>query len=251
MAPAAGWLVLCSAADASALWVYERLRARGRAPVGLLYAEELAHSGVRWEQRIGAGGATLTLRTSDGRVLRGSAIGGVLNRLTTPPLVVADAAQDGDRDYARSELAAFAASWLRSLGASVVNAPDPHGLCGRWRRPLEWRVLAGRAGFDCAPLRLASEGTDVPRPWTGVADQTTSTMLLSLDGRLPHPGVPDGVQAAAARLHRSSATRVLGLCFDGADPARAGWRFLEATPYPDLTLAGEAGVAALERVLAG
>jgi hypothetical protein len=46
-----------------------------------------------------------------------------------------------------------------------------------------------------------------------------------------------------------SATRLLGLRFEGADSARAGWRFVDATPYPDLSLAGEAGVAAIEAAL--
>jgi hypothetical protein len=243
-----GWLVLCSAADASALWVYERLRARRRAPVVLLFVEALAHGATRWEQRIAAGRATTAVSTGDGRQFRGDAVGAVLNRMTMPPLLVLDAADPGDREYARSELSAFAASWLRTLSANVVNAPDPHGLCGRWRSELEWRGLGARAGLTCEPLRLASEGPDRPQPW-GVADAAGTTTVLCVDGRLLHPGVPPALHQAGARLSGLARTRVLGLRFAGEDPGRAGWRFLDATPYPDLSSAGEDGVAALEAAL--
>jgi hypothetical protein len=245
-----GWLVLCSAGDASALWVYERLRARGRAPVAVLFVEALNQAGVRWEQRVGRADASLTLATGDGRVVRGREVGAVLNRLTVPPLYVLGAADPADRDYARSELTAFAASWLRTLAARVVNAPDPHGLCGRWRQPLEWRALAGRAGLPCAPLRLASEGPDMPAPW-GLADEPGTATVLSVDGRLLRAGVPDAVHRAGGCLSRMARTRVLGMRFAGVDPAREGWRFLDATPYPDLSIGGEAGVEALERALVG
>jgi hypothetical protein len=248
IAPPGGWIVLCSAADASALWVYERLRARGRAPVSLLFVEALAHAAVRWEHRVGARDATLTLTTADGRRLCGADVGAVLNRLVSAPLAVVDAAEPEDRDYARSELTAFAASWLRTLSATVVNAPHPHGLCGRWRQPLEWRALAARAGLIAAPLRLASAGPDMPRP-LGFGDEPGTTTLLAVDGRILHAGVPSAVQRASAHLGRLCATRILGLRFDGIDPARSGWRFLDATPYPHLSLAGDTGVAALEGAL--
>lgn len=247
LTPPGGWLVLCSAADVSALWVYERLRSRGPAPVGLLYVEALAHPAVRWEHRVGAHGATLTLTTGDGRTLRGGDVGAVLNRLAIPPLAVLEAAEPADREYARNELTAFAPSWLRTLGATVLNEPDPHGLCGRWRQPLEWRRLAALAGMPSLPLRLASTEADaVP---TGAGDGP-STMVLAVDGRMLYAGVAGALQRACARLCALSRTRVLGLRFDGADPARAGWRLLDATPFPDLSLAGETGIAALAAALA-
>jgi hypothetical protein len=241
--------VLCSAADASALWVYERLRARGRAPVGLLFAEQLAHPAVRWEHRVDTHGASLTLATGDGRTLRGADVGAVLNRLAAPPLAVLEYADRDDREYARNELTAFAASWLRTLSATVVNAPDPHGLCGRWRRPLEWRALAAQAGFACAPLTLASADPDGVDRADGDAGGPGAT-LLAVDGRILHPAVPAAAQHACARLTRRCGTRVLGVRFEGPDPAGRGWRVLGATPFPDLSFAGEAGIGALEQALA-
>lgn len=247
--PPGGWLVLCSAADASAVWVYEQLRSRGRVPVGLLFVEALAHGGVRWEHRVGARGAALTLTTGDGRTLRGCDVGAVLNRLAIPPFAVLDAAEPADREYARSELAAFAASWLRTLGVTVLNAPDPHGLCGRWRQPLEWRWLAVRAGMPSVPLRLVSADAGGAPLHAGNGDGP-STTVLAVDGHILHSGVGSELQRACARLCALSRTRVLGLRFDGADPARAGWRLLDATPFPDLSLAGDTGIAALAEALA-
>jgi hypothetical protein len=209
---------------------------------------------VRWEHRVATRGATLTLVTGDGLTVRGADLGAVLNRLATPPLAVLDHADPDDREYARNELTAFAASWLRVLSARVVNAPDPHGLCGRWRPPLEWRALAARAGMPYAPLRLASDdaspGSGLAMAAPGPVEAPTTTPALAIDGRVLLPGAPAALQAAAARLSRLAATRILGLRFDGPDPARGGWRLHDATPYPDLSLAGEAGVAALEAALA-
>jgi len=244
-----GWLVLCSAADASALWVYERLHARGRVPVGLLGVEALTHPGLRWDHRVGAQGAgTVTITTADGRVLRSADIGAVLNRCASPPVAVIESAEPADRDYARNELSAFAASWLCTLSATVVNAPDPHGLCGRWRQPLQWRALAARAGMSCAPLRL--ESTDPDAALRAATPGEPSTTVLAVDGRILYSGVPGAVQRACAALSRLAATRIVGLRFAGGDPGRAGWRLLDATPYPDLSLAGESGVAAIEAALA-
>jgi hypothetical protein len=237
-----GWLVLCSAADRSALWVYERLRARGRAPVGLLLVEALGDAGVRWEHRVGASGATTAVTTADGRTLRSAGIGAVLNRVASPPLAVLGSADPDDREYARNELSAFAAGWLRALSANVVNAPHPHGLCGRWRRPLQWRALAAAAGMSCAPLRLASTDGDAPDP--------LGATVLAVDGRILADGVPAELQRACARLTALAQTRILGLRFDGADPGSGGWRFVDATPYPDLSFAGEYGVVAIEAALA-
>jgi hypothetical protein len=59
------------------------------------------------------------------------------------------------------------------------------------------------------------------------------------------PELPRAIRAAAARLARAAGTPVLGLRF-----ARDDWRLLDATPYPDLSSAGEDGIAALEAQLA-
>jgi hypothetical protein len=62
--------------------------------------------------------------------------------------------------------------------------------------------------------------------------------------------MPAAIRDAARRFARRAGTPVMGLRFAGADPARGGWRLLDATPYPELTSAGESGVAALAELLA-
>jgi hypothetical protein len=86
--------------------------------------------------------------------------------------------------------------------------------------------------------------------WPAAGPETPGTTMLAVDGRLLHAGVPAAVQHACAKLSRAAGTRILGVRFESPDPARHGWRLLDATPYPDLSLAGEAGVTALEAALA-
>ena len=204
---------------------------------GALLIEDLGAGAVRWEHRVGAAARD---DDHDRRWPHAAQHGRrrCANRVASAPLAALGAADPDDRDYARNELSAFAAGWLRALSANVVNAPDPHGLCGRWRRPLHWRVLAAQAGMRCAELRLASAEAEALEP--------PSATLLAVDGRVLADGVPARLQAACARLSAMSQTRILGLRFDGADPRDAGWRLVDATPYPDLSFAGEYGVAALE-----
>jgi hypothetical protein len=243
MAPG-GWLVLCSVADPSALWVYERLRARRRAAVSLMLVESLAAADLRWDHRVDSEGATLVISGADGARLDGRRVGAVLNRVLTPPLQAVALAERADREYVTAELAAFAPSWLRALSATVINQPDPRGTAGRVRSPLEWRVLAARAGMPAAATRIASDdgadlhGLDEPSRW-----------VLAIEGRVLHAGAPAALHTAAARLSRRVDARVLGLRFCGAHPAAAGWRLMDASPSPDLSLAGEDGVAALEQAL--
>ena len=45
-------------------------------------------------------------------------------------------------------------------------------------------------------------------------------------------------------------TPIMGLRFAGLERDRPEWRFLDATPYPDLSSGGEAAIPALEELLA-
>ena len=72
-----------------------------------------------------------------------------------------------------------------------------------------------------------------------------------VDGRILAAAVPAALQRACERLTGLAGTRILGLRFEGPDAAARGWRLLDATPYPDLSFAGEAGIGALEAALAG
>lgn len=242
---ASRWIVLAHSTDDSALWAFQRLRARAQRPVELVLAEALDTPITSWAHEVGARGASVELDLGEGRRLRTSDACAVLNRLTWPPMrLLADAAPT-DTAYAHSELTAFAVSWLRSLAPVVVNQPTPQGLCGRWRPPLHWRMLGRQAGLPIAPLRMSS--ADLHQDQNGAEPSST---ILMVGGELIISVAPDAIRQAARRLAALSATIILGLRFAGTDPARCGWRLLDATPQPDLTAAGDAGIAALEKVLA-
>jgi hypothetical protein len=239
------WLVLAHAADASARWAFERLAAWAPTRVALVTVEALEHPATRWVHRVDDAGAGVDVQLADGRRLRTGEIAAVLNRMTWPPLRALAGAAPGDAEYARAELTAFAVSWLASLAPVVVNPPTPQGLCGRWRPALEWRALGARAGLPVVPLRLDGALEAPTEPATG-----RSTALLAVDGELLAPGVPPAVRDAVRRFAALAQTPVLGLRFLGPEPGRHGWRLLDATPQPDLSAAGEAGVTALAARLA-
>jgi hypothetical protein len=193
---------------------------------------------------VGEEGARVEVQLSDGRRLETLQSGAVLNRVMWPPAGLVAAAAPADAAYARSELAAFAVSWLRALAPMVVNSPTPQGLCGRWRPPLQWRTLGLQAGLPVAPLHMASA-----RPAAVEDRQAGSTTILMIGGELLCSDAPPQIREGARRLAALSGTAILGLRFAGTDPARGQWRLLDATPQPDLSTGGDAAIAALEAVL--
>lgn len=240
-------VVLAHAGDASAHWAAARLRERGAGPVEEVLVESLG-AATTWRHELGADGAATEIRLLDGRRLRTGEVTSVLNRMLQPPLAAVAAAIPGDADYARSELTAFAASWVRALAPRVVNEPTPQGLCGRWRAPLQWRALALAAGLPVAPTTFDS--ADPPPLGYGFEAAEPSTTVLMLGGTLLDGEVPDAVRAAVRRFATLAETPILGLRFAGLKRDRAEWRLLDATPYPDLSSGGEAGISALEELLA-
>lgn len=240
-------VVLCHGSDASALWVHERLRARSRAQVELVLIESLSFARTSWRHEIGSRDARTEIRLPDGRRLASGDATAVLNRMLQPPAAVIAAAEPEDAEYARNELTAFAASWIRALAPRVVNQPTPQGLCGRWRAPLHWRVLALEAGLPVAPLEIDSEHP--PANPYGRGD-TPSTVVLTVGGEALVEGMPAAVRAGVRRFTTLAQTPILGVAFAGTDPAREGWRLLDATPYPELAGAGTAAIDALAGVLA-
>jgi hypothetical protein len=240
-------VVLAHATDVSARWADGRLRARSREKVEFVAVEALA-AATTWRHELGADGVTTEISLRDGRRLRTGEVTSVLNRMLQPPLAAVAAAVPGDADYARSELTAFAASWVLALAPRVVNEPTPQGLCGRWRAPLQWRALALAAGLPVAPATFDS--ADPPPLGYGLEAAEPSTTVLALGGELVDGAVPDAVRAAVRRFATLAETPILGLRFAGLERDRAGWRLLDATPYPDLSTGGEAAISVLEELLA-
>jgi hypothetical protein len=239
------WIVLAHGHDGPAQWAFQRLRERSRQPVELVLVEALGTPGTRWVHEVDEKGARVEVQLGDGRRLETLGIRAVLNRLTWPPAGLVPAAAPADATYAQTELMAFAISWVRALAPVVVNAPTPQGLCGRWRTPLHWRMLGLQAGLPIARWHMANTQSG------GEEDlRAASTTILTIAGELICPGAPPEIRRGARRLAALSGTAILGLRFAGADPAQGQWRLLDATPQPDLSAGSDAGIAALEEVLA-
>ena len=211
-----------------------------------MLVEALGAGATRWRHQLAERRARTEIRLADGRRLRSGEIDAVLNRMLQPPLAALPYAEADDEEYARNELTAFAASWLRALAPHVCNPPTPQGLSGRWRAPLHWRVLAADVGLPVAPLRFDSR---TPPPLGYQPNGEPSTEVLTIGGE-PLSDMPPRIRDAARRFADCSGTPVLGLRFSGSEPARGGWRLLDATPYPDLAGAGEDGITALAELLA-
>jgi hypothetical protein len=240
-------VVLAHAADVSARWAEGRLRARSRDQVEFVPVEALG-AATTWRHELGADDPRTDITLADGRDVRTGRVTAVLNRMLQPPLAPVAAAVPGDASYVRSELTAFAASWLRALAPRVVNQPTPQGLCGAWRAPVQWRALALEAGLPVAPATFDSRNP----PPIGIGfgfDTEPSTTLLAIGGEVFGGALPKTLRAAAHRFTILAETPILGLRFAGREPHRYGWRLLDATPYPDLSNGGDAAITALEALL--
>jgi hypothetical protein len=230
--------------DVSAHWAAAGLRARIRDEVELVLVESL-NAATTWRHELGIEDACTDIGLADGRRLRTGEVTSVLNRMIQPPLGAVAVAAPGDAEYVRNELTAFSASWVRALAPRVVNEPTPQGLCGRWRSPLQWRTLALEAGLRVAPATFESTN---PSTLGYGFDAEPSTTVLTIGGKPFDAGMPADVRAAATRFATLAETPILGLRFASREP-RGVWRLLDATPYPDLSSGGDAGLSALEDLL--
>jgi hypothetical protein len=239
------WAVLCWRHDQSALWAFDRLRRRGRLrPLELFLLDDLSSPRARWEQRLSGGSTTFRVELPNGRSLDSRIVRGVLNRAVSAPTAAPIVGHPEDRAYATAESAAFAASWLRSLGPRVVNPPRPNGLVGPFLHTLQWRALARRAGLDVVPFLADSSAPAVD---DGLARSVTA---LAVGGRLLADAAPAGVRAGVATLSGLVDLPLMSVRFSGESDPAGPWRLVDAWPYPDLFLGGEAGIEALEDVMA-
>jgi hypothetical protein len=241
------WLILSSSHDAHAHWAYEGLKARGLAPLEMVSAEALPYS-LRWEHRLDAADARLSVTLRDGRTIDGDRLRGVLNRLTHVPTHHLSGSRD--HDYITQEFTAFFMSWLNVLPRPVLNPATPQGLCGRWRHPSEWVLLASAAGLPTPVYRQSSrDSIDETRAERKLFPQTTPTRHVIVVGpEVVSPADPPReIREGCRKLADLATTPLLGVEF-AATPESA-WTFAGATPLPELSFGGAPLLDALASAL--
>jgi hypothetical protein len=231
------WLLLCSGHDAAAFWAYEGLRARGLLPLELITGEMLLKS-RKWEHRVDATGASISITLADGRIINNKEVRGTLNRLTYVPLE--SLASTPDYDYATQEYAAFFMSWLNALPPPVLNGAAAQGLCGAWRHVSEWVWLAAKAGIATPDYRQTSHDTfDEKKEMRKLFPEGTSTTLvLTVGERIVGPDLPREIRDGCLRLAQLAQTPLLGIELV-RNKTSDSWIFAGATHMPDLRLGGK------------
>jgi hypothetical protein len=240
------WLVLCSSADASALWAYQSLKQKGLAPLELVTAESLACAS-RWEHRLNSTSTQIRITLANGLVIDGSRIRGVLNRLHAPSEYATQHAVASDRDYAQAELLAFYLSWLHALPGVVVNRPTPIGLCGPWFHSSEWAIRACRAGLRAPVYRQSARDDHRQRSRSAPAENAVMQSVIALRGEVFGGEVPGDVAKACGKLAAEAETEMLGI--DLSLDSNGQWQFASAAPSPDLRLGGPRLVQRLAQIL--
>jgi hypothetical protein len=234
------WLVLCELGDASALWAYAGLQARGLRPIAVASSDELGCA-LRFEHRLGRDGISTAVTLGRGLSISSGTLSGVVNRLVGPSSAATVGAGQHDREYARQELLAVTLSWLAALPCPVLGRPTPQGLCGSWRPRSEWLWLAASAGF--ATPRYAVSTADPPADeWVEPLPQQGKSVLVIGDRVVGE--APPGVHARAIALAALAGADILGVSLT------SDWSFVSATPLPDLVAGGDGALGAIAAALA-
>ena len=231
------WLILSSQNDPSAIWAFHGLRSRGLQPLELVFAEMLPFA-LKWEHRVSASESSTAITLADGRVLKSSAVRGVLNRLTHVPLD--HLAGNRDYDYATQEYSAFFMSWLSSFRQPVLNPAGAQGLSGAWRHISEWVWLAARAGLPTPKYRQTSaDDLDETVAMRKLFPEGTLTFTsIVIQDRAMGQALTPELEKNCLKLAQLSQTPLLGIDF-AMSAVGAPWEFAGATPFPDLRQGGE------------
>ena len=230
------WLVLCSSNDISGHWVYEGLKSRGLDPVEMVFAEVLPFS-LSFEHRVGAGGVSARIALSDGRSIDSREVRGAINRLLAVPSTHLAGLPDGE--YAAQEFSAFFLSWMYTLPEPILNRATPQGLCGQWRHPSEWVVLAAKAGLRAPHYRQSSHDqiNEALAERKLFPSGTPTRTLIVAAGKVCGADAPDSIREGCARLSEIAETSLLGIEFVSEGPDE--WVFAGASPLPDLRYGGQ------------
>ena len=236
-------IILCDITDSPALWVAAELQALGtRCDVVLAPVLGAAR---RFEHRKDSNGrGEVVIDLPDGRRLSSEASVPILNRLMAAPLGRQRATGGEDFGYAMQEVFAMHLSWLYAWPATVINRPTPQGLCGNFRHPSAWAMLARNCGLAIEPWRqTSSDGPEMA--WL---PRGADARAFVVNGKvIAAPELPDSLSDACRLLGEASGTALLGIDFLRGE--NGAWRFAAASPYPILQAGGDPLVAALAEAL--
>ena len=136
--------------DADLLWLTGALRRRGEHAEVVLPEELMISSEITY--RVDPAGVSSQVRLHDGRLLGGSSLNLVINRIRFLP-AVRGAPTSADDLYLGEEWRAVLVAWLRTLHCPVLNPPRAASLSGPVLTPVMWRSIAAAHDIPCAPWR--------------------------------------------------------------------------------------------------
>jgi len=191
------WAILCDIEDESALALAVLLEKSGR-DLTVLCPEHLV--GATHIHRIGADGASASVRLRDGTVLDLAAMSLLVNRFRAVPETHLARCAPEERDYVRSEWTALLASLLACCGGPVLNPPCSDAPGGYPPGEIESLHYAALCGLPVAPRRI----TEDSEFWAAAEPVPLSSHLVVGDAVLPD--LPAALADGARRL-----ARVLGL----------------------------------------
>jgi hypothetical protein len=228
------YMMLCSTTDTSAQWAASGLAGLLPGPLEVVLAETLA-DGATWEHRVSSDAVHLKVALADGRVICGSKIKGVVNRLMVPPQARVRWPSEVEQGYVHGEVHAFHLSWLHGLPCVMLNRPSPSCMGGRYFRASEWMYRASMAGLKTVSyLQSDDDGGDgyslsVPE---GVVRQS-----VIVAGECVFPAwLPAQVKTACVQLARDTEMELMGveLYLDEIGE----WCFAGGNSNPDLVAGG-------------
>jgi hypothetical protein len=239
------YLVLCSLEDREAHWAYRELRAVGLDPLRAVSDMALAMP-TELEHRVGTDETWCRLQLADGLVLSSAGLDGVLNRITSVPAMHVLSALPPDRDYAMQELHALYLSWLAGLPCPVLNRPTPLGLCGPLLQRSAWMRLAAETGLETSGCEVGDAALGNPATELNGWSHGEPVTVHVVQGSVVGDSLPVPVRTGCEALARRADVDLLGVRL-----SRSGgqWRFVDASPMPDLQCGGPQLISAVVQAL--
>jgi hypothetical protein len=244
------YLVICNSSDKAALWAYNGLKATGLYPLELIIADSLVCSPY-FEHRIKNDQVNTKIKLPDGRQINSKLTLGVLNRLHSIPTSNLKASK-ADNLYAFQELNALFISWLYSLPGPVLNPATAQGLSGEFRHISRWILMANSAGLTVPKFEQNSTVAD-KTPFHNIGrllpPEIKGKTVFVIDSQIVGKEVPPEIAESCRYMAKLAGTPLLGIEF--LDSPDDSWKFVGATPSPNLTLGGKALLEKLSRALQG